>query len=48
MNSLRKFYEIYYNENKFIKYLRIINLISKNENIDRYIEEEINSNNRNG
>lgn len=38
-NSMRKFYSIYFDDNKFVKYLKFIYKIKKNENVKRYCKE---------
>lgn len=39
LNSLRKFYELYYDDKKFVKYVKFLSLFDKNGYMRRYIKE---------
>ena len=41
LNSLRVFYQQYYDDSKFLTYLRVIKILFKNTNIEHYINEEL-------
>lgn len=41
-DSLRKFYNVYFNEKKFIAYMKFIYKIKKNDNVKRYCRENLN------
>lgn len=41
LNSLRIFYQLYYDDKKFLAYLNVLKILFKNPNIERYINEEL-------